>query len=138
MKFPYVKLRHRDPHQKYILAPWIPINFQAHDDNYEIFALIDSGADFCIFDRGVAQFLRINIKSGRLLKTGGLSGSSNVYYFDNIWITVGGYQIKVTAGFVSGILADGSLSGILSRQGFFDYFKVCIDEKSKEIGLKPR
>lgn len=136
MKFPYVKLRHKDPHQKYILAPWIPINFQAHDENYEIFALVDSGADFCIFDKGVAQFLHINIESGKLLKTGGLSGNSDVYYFDNIWMTVGGHQIKVIAGFVPGNLADGSISGILGRQGFFEYFKVTIDEKNKVIELK--
>ena len=137
MKFPYVKLRHKDPQQKYIHSPWIPINFQAHDENYEIFALVDSGADYCIFDGSVARFLEINVVSGQIRRTGGLSGSSNVYYFDNIRINIGGHHAKVIAGFVPGLLADGSLSGILGRQGFFEHFKVCIDEKRKEIELKP-
>lgn len=138
MKFPYLKLRHQDPHQKFVLTPWIPVSFEAHDQKYEILALVDSGADYCIFDSSVATFLGVNVKNGHLEKTEGISGKEDIYYFDNIWINAGGYQIKVRAGFVTGNLAGGSLGGVLGRQGFFDYFKVCIDESAKEIELKPK
>lgn len=138
MKFPYVKLRHQDPHKKFILAPWIPVKFEANDQVYEIFALVDSGADYCIFDNNVANFLGINIKSGKLERTEGISGSHDIYYFDKLWINIGGYQLKVRAGFIDGQLASGMIAGVLGRQGFFEYFKVCVDEEAKEVELKPR
>lgn len=50
---------------------------------------------------------------------------------------MGGFEIKTRAGFIEGNLIGGKIAGVLGRQGFFDYFKVCIDEKSNEIELKP-
>lgn len=99
--------------------------------------LVDSGADYCIFDRDIAEFLGINFKKGIVNETAGIGGSTNIYYFDNIWVNISGYNVKVTAGFIDGRLANGKIAGVLGRQGFFEYFKVCIDEKSKEIELKP-
>ena len=138
VKLPYLRLPNPDPHKKFITVPWIPVTIRVSDREQTFLMLIDSGADNCIFDKDIADFMDINLEDGALVKTGGLSGFSNVYYFDNIYINVGGYEIKTRAGFIDGNLVDGKIAGILGRQGFFDYFKVCIDEKHKEIELKPR
>lgn len=136
MKLPYFKLPNKDPQQKFISVPWIPVKIKANDAEQTFLMLVDSGADNCVFDRDIADFMGINLKDGDLVETGGLGGSSKVYYFDNIYINVGGYEIKTRAGFIAGNLLEGRLAGVLGRQGFFDYFKVCIDQKSKEIELK--
>ena len=138
VKLPYLKLPNPDPHKEFITVPWIPVTIRVSDREQTFLMLIDSGADNCIFDKDIADFMDINLEDGALVKTGGLSGFSNVYYFDNIYINVGGYEIKTRAGFIDGNLVDGKIAGILGRQGFFDYFKVCIDEKRKEIELKSR
>ncbi len=99
--------------------------------------LVDSGADFCIFDKDVAKFLNINITDGELEKTIGIGGYQDIYYFDNIWISVGGHEICTRAGFIDGFFLGGRIAGVLGRQGFFDYFKVCTDQKKLEVELKP-
>lgn len=138
MKFPYFKLPTRDPKKKFLQLPWIPVLINVSDNKKTFLMLVDSGADYCIFDKDVAKFLGISVKDGELEKTTGIGGSMDIYYFDNIWINVGGHQTNTRAGFIDGQLLNGKIAGILGRQGFFEYFKVCIDEKNKEIELRSR
>ena len=138
MKFPYFKLPNQDPKKKFLQLPWIPVAINAKDHKKTFLMLIDSGADNCIFDKDVADFLGINIVDGELIKTSGIGGGAKVYYFDNIYINIGGEEVKTRCGFIDGNLVDGKIAGVLGRQGFFDHFKVCIDEKGREIELKPR
>lgn len=137
MKFPYFKLPNADPRAKFISVPWIPVTIKANDTEQTFLMLVDSGADNCIFDKDVADFLAINMQDGESIKTSGIGGMANVYYFDEIYVNVGGIEVKTRCGFIDGNLIDGKIAGVLGRQGFFDYFKVCFDEKSKEIELKP-
>lgn len=115
MKFQYFKVPNKDPKKKFISVPWIPASVRAND---------------------AAEFLGINMYAGEHIKTGGIGEEADIYYFDDIYINVGGEEIKTRCGFKDGYLANGWITGILGRQGFFDHFKVCIDEKSKEIELK--
>jgi len=138
VKFPYFKLPNRDPKKKFISVPWIPAKVRANDTEKKFLMLVDSGADFCILDRDVASFLGINISDGEFIRTGGIGEGADIYYFDNIYINVGGEEIKTRCGFKDGYLMDGLISGVLGRQGFFDHFKVCIDQAKNEIELKRR
>ena len=137
MKFPYFKLPNPDPRKKFLSVPWIPARVKANDAEKKFLMLVDSGADNCILDRDVAEFLGIDIFDGERIKTGGIGEAADIYYFGNIYINVGGEEIKTRCGFKDGYLMNGLIAGVLGRQGFFDKFKVCIDEKGKEIELKP-
>lgn len=59
MKFRYKK------YAPGVLRPVIPIEitFQNRSVPYEV--LVDSGADFCIFDAAIGELLDIDIESGR-------------------------------------------------------------------------
>jgi len=138
VKFPYFKLPHPDPRKKFLSVPWIPARVKANDAEKKFLMLVDSGADNCILDRDVAEFLGIDIFDGEHIKTGGIGEAADIYYFGNTYINVGGEEIKTRCGFKDGYLMNGLIAGVLGRQGFFDKFKVCIDEKGKEIELKPR
>ena len=138
MKFPYFKLPNPDPRKKFLSVPWIQVSIKAKDTQKKFLMLVDSGADNCILDRDVAEFLGINIYDGAYVKTGGIGESADIYYFNEIYINVGGEEIKTRCGFKNGYLMNGLIAGVLGRQGFFEHFKVCIDEKNKEIELKPR
>jgi len=136
VKFPYFKVPNKDPRKKSLLVPWIPVSIIANDKAKKFLMLVDSGADNCILDKDVAKFLGINIHAGEHIETGGIGEAADIYYFDEIYINVGGEEIKTRCGFKDGYLMNGWISGVLGRQGFFEHFKVCIDEKSKEIELK--
>ncbi len=136
MKFPYFKLPNPDPKKKFLKYPWIPVSINARDNKRTFLMLVDSGADYCILEEEVADFLGINIKAGEQIKTSGIGGNATVYYFDNIYLNIGGIEIKTRCGFINGKLVDGKIAGVLGRQGFFEHFKVCINEKAGEIELR--
>ena len=136
MKFPYFKLPNRDPKKKFLAVPWIPVSVKANDSEKKFLMLVDSGADTCILDKDVAKFLGLNIYDGDLIKTGGIGESADIYYFHNIYINVGGEEVKTWCGFKNGYLMQGMIAGVLGRRDFFEHFRVCINEKSQEIELK--
>lgn len=63
-------------------------------------ALIDSGADFCIFHAGIGEYLGLDIKSGIEI---GFSGVQNVgyakAYLHKVNLEIGGVQFKTDIGF---------------------------------------
>jgi hypothetical protein len=69
MKFKYKKFRVPPtvafPERKYLLRPIIPIliSYQNKTIGYE--ALLDSGADFCIFHAEIGEFLGVPILEGK-------------------------------------------------------------------------
>jgi len=73
--------------------------------------LVDSGADNCTMDKDVADFLGLNLQDGELEVSGGLGGETDVYYFDDIYINVGGIEVKTKCGFVKGKVVGGQLAG---------------------------
>lgn len=119
MKFPYFKLPDKDPRKKYLSVPWISASIKANDTEKKFLMLVDSGADNCILDKDVAAFLGINIYDGEHIEMGGIGEAADIYYFDEIYINVGGEEIKTRCGFKDGYLANGLISGVLGRQGFF-------------------
>lgn len=98
--------------------------------------LVDSGADTCIFDCAIAELFGIDYEKGDLEVTSGIGGSKKVYYFDDIFVNVGGLELKIKAGFIEEQLVGGKIVGLLGRKSFFEAFKVCIDERRGEIELK--
>ncbi len=136
MKFPYFGVPQTDLQAKFIAVPWIPVTIKIGLKEQAFLMLVDSGADYCILDRDIASFLGLNITQGELIKTGGLSGTANVYYFDSVSLFVGGLEVQTKCGFINENLLGGKIAGVLGRHGFFDSFKVCIDQKAKEIELK--
>lgn len=98
----------------------------------DIPALVDSGADTSYFGPAHAQFLGVHIPSGVKEKCEGTSGPTDCYYHKNITLEVGGHRLKLCAHF------DESWNkpfAILGREGFFERFKVTIDESKKRVEL---
>lgn len=97
-------------------------------------AIIDSGADLCIFHGQLGEILGLNIESGKLLKFSGISGQQLTAYFHHIEIEVGGHRFNCYAGFSKEI--DNMPYGLLGQVGFFDLFNVVFDYNKQVIELK--
>lgn len=95
--------------------------------------LIDSGADFCLFDEGIARLLGVPLEEGIKTKTYGFTGDGQIAYIHAIGIKLGNKTYTAKAGFVENMNETGF--GIVGQVGFFDRFKVTFDYSEKTIEL---
>ncbi|MBI2465684.1 MAG: hypothetical protein HYV66_00400 [Candidatus Sungbacteria bacterium] len=120
-----------------ILKPIISIKVSWGRNELYYSALIDSGADFCIFDAEVGKHLGLNVKDGDPEKFGGIQETgAAVAYLHDVVLNIGGGSYKTRVGFSYDIARHGF--GVLGQRGFFDIFVVKFDLAKEEIELKPR
>lgn len=140
MKFKYRRIDLCPPADffgKFILKPIIPIKVSRGDFVVKYAALIDSGADFCIFDAGIGEYLGLNIKLGIEVEFGGIQNAAPAKaYLHQVNLEIGGIQFKVDIGFSYDISDRGY--GIFGQKGFFDLFSVKFDLQKEDIELKER
>jgi len=101
-------------------------------------AVIDSGADHCVFPAAYGRQLGIDIASGVHMPAVGLGGGDN-WYFHRIkcWveIEVQSWHWECSAAFSSNM--DNLGIGLLGRMGFFELFEeVFFDQNNKIVKLK--
>ena len=126
MKFRYHKLlldRRSPLFGHSILKPVIPLKISVNGKELEYAALIDSGADFCIFDAEIGEYLGLKIREGTRINFGGIQeiGGADAFLHE-INLNIGGQNYKTIIGFSYDVAKHGF--GILGQKGFFDIFKV--------------
>jgi hypothetical protein len=92
------------------------------------YALVDSGADDCVFPASYAARVGLDIAQGKKYPFAGV-GSQQVAYFFDIEIALPGTPIKyaVPVGFTSALDRSPFGYGLLGQNGFFDRFKISFD-----------
>ena len=120
MQFPYKKFKLADGTE--LFKPIIPIGLLFNGKQIRYEALIDSGADFNIFNAEIGELLGINVRDGKKVQFSGIAGEPFEVYLHNLTLEVGGWQYKITSGFSYEISPYGF--GILGQKGFFDLFRV--------------
>ena len=134
MQFRY--LASKGPGGVLVKRPSIPVLFYNGDIDMELTPLLDSGADMSAIDYRLATTLGLDL-SGKRIKSYGISGSvESVISHVNIRIGRGhelySFQIPIRVLF-SG--SDYVAPTLLGRKGFFEQFKVCIEESSQKVKL---
>ena len=140
MKFPYLKLplkKQSDFFGKSLLKPIIPVRVIYRDKSLRYAALIDSGADFCIFDAEIGENLGLNVRSGKKEQFGGIQeiGGAEAFLHEVV-LNIGGWDYKTIISFSYDIAKWGY--GILGQKGFFDIFKISFDYRKEEVELVER
>lgn len=140
MKFDYVKVPlpvKSDFFESSILKPIILSEISNGNSRTKYAALIDSGADFCIFDAEIGEQIGLDVRSGKLERFGGIQvAEASEAFMHTVVLTVGGWDYKTTIGFSYGISRKGY--GILGQKGFFDMFVVKFDYLKEKIELIPK
>lgn len=103
MKFRYFKFplpEKSDFFGHSILKPIIPVGLTVGAEPFDYSALIDSGADFCIFDAGIAEALGLHVKNGKKISFSGVqeAGGAAAYLHD-VTILIGGIKYTIPIGF---------------------------------------
>lgn len=115
----------------YRFTPEIRITLRNKKSTLDVYALVDSGADFCTFPTFMGTKIGLDIKSVPVSKMKGLGGEVDTWYRD-IEIIVRGNMLKVKAAFV-----DNLPKAILGRSGFFEEYKVIFSHSEKYVEIKP-
>lgn len=133
MKFKYRKINLKDPfsNKKYILRPIIPVSLRFQDKSIHYEALIDTGADFCIFPIELAYNLGMNILKHKIIYFSGVGGKPIRGFIADVTLSVGEIDVSVKV-----IFAESGITRILSQRGFFDHFDVKLSYKNKTIDVE--
>lgn len=118
---------------KGLIRPVIPVVISYKNIKIPYRVLVDSGADFSLFDVEVARLLGIPLESGEKSDAFGISGSGNTIYIHTLTLKVGNVPLKIKAGFLQNMTQVGY--GIVGQVGFFDKFEVKFDYQNQEIEL---
>jgi len=102
------------------------------------YALIDSGADDCVFPSSFASQLGLDITTNpRKFHFGGVGSDNHIAYFFDLNVTFENVvSYKIPIGFSPALEAVGI--GLLGQNGFFESFRISFDLNSGFFHLEPR
>lgn len=114
--------------------PIIPVSLKSDIRHLEVYSLIDSGADFCMFDGELSYILDIDLAKLEKITLTGINGIAEGYIahlqvgVDHIY-----HPMPVIFSFD---FSPRGFSGIVGQVGFFDAFEITFDRKKREIRLR--
>ena len=114
--------------------PFIPLSLRYKDRTVKIKALVDSGADFCMFDGELLSMLNIDLTKLEKITINGVSGAA-AGYVAHIEIGVEGHFFPAPAVFSFDFSPD-EFGGLAGQLGFFDIYIVEFNRKVMSIVLK--
>jgi hypothetical protein len=103
--------------------PVLRIGLASHNRRFDCYAIIDSGADHCVFPRSFMSLLGLNPLTTPVEPTSGMGSVDVPTHFAQISINLQGViEFPVYAGFTSGL--DQLGYGLLGQTGFFGRFNL--------------
>lgn len=134
MKFKYRKINLKDPfsNKKYVLRPIIPVSLQYKDKSIYYEALIDTGADFCIFPIELANTLGIKLDPKEIVYFSGVGGQPLKGFITKVILRIDKVNVSTKIVFA----ASGS-TRVLGQRGFFDHFDVKLSHHKQTIEIEP-
>jgi hypothetical protein len=122
------------PNQHSILRPVIDIAIIYKDQRIRVVALVDSGADWCLFPASIGEQLKIPVDQGKKIQFRGATATGMAYCHE-VTLEVGGWGHNCLVGFSSD-LDKMNVYPILGHNGFFDHYEVNFNFKKEIIEVK--
>lgn len=124
MKYKYSASIPQNPSDKWIKRPIINIEIFGKNGSEKFNALIDSGADYCLFNIQVAKLMGFDLSDSPVRPTIGIGGNKSMptYFLDDIEIKIENInrKVKIPVCFID----SDSVGLLLGQNGFFDNFNV--------------
>lgn len=135
MKFPYLKLPQSDSRLKWIARPYIQVKLTGPKGSRIGYALIDSGADRCLFNIQIVEKIGLNLTDAPVENFGGIEGGNLKARLHKIKLQIVGInnEIEILAGFVD----SSGVAAILGQDGFFDNFRIRFEKDHGIIEITP-
>ena len=134
-----VRSRHTLPYRfiddTKFLRPYIPVTLRNQTLVMQpMLALVDSGADFCLFDGELSYLLDLDLTKLEKINLSGVAGMATGY-LAHIEIGVNNTFIPVPAVFSFDFSPKG-FGGIIGQVGFFDSLIIEFNRAQKQVTLK--
>ena len=136
-------MKHTAPYKEFpgpqgakFFAPVLNVQISRLDQNaprtkrFEV--RIDSGASCCVFHFSIGAHIGLDLKSGELERTMGISGVPSDTYLHDILLYVPGGPVRIRAAFCDNL----PLGGLLGMDGFFSNFRLTFDPTAKHCELE--
>ncbi len=130
MKFRFKYKRFND-----FYRPVIPVQLRLDKKTLRYEALLDSGADICIFHAELGELLGLDFNRLKSASFKGLSSKSESLGFQAI-IDVGISNNFHSAPLIFSYNISPYGYGILGQKGFFEFYRIKFDYCKKEVELK--
>ena len=134
MRFKYRQVNLFAPFSKKqrLLRPIISVSLKYKQQSIHYEALIDSGADFCIFPVEIGQKLGLNFKNAEKIYFSGATGEPILGLVGKVFLQIGEITFNTEV-----VFADlyGKVA-LLGQYGFFDLYKINFNLKNKIIGIE--
>lgn len=137
MRYKYHPIRSKIDPNDVLLLPIIPVGLGYGGRKVVVSALIDSGADLCLFHSSVGRALGIDLKSGRkdIIKTLSLQEVPAYVHIVHLFLK-GEAGVDIEIGFLElDLIPDG---GLLGQTGFFDNFDIRFQRWQNSIHIHRR
>jgi Aspartyl protease len=136
VKFPYRKEpaspNPAHPERYFVLRPRIRIRITHQGRAVDLLALVDSGADDCLFPLEVAQRLGIPLDPERSHRYAGIGQGAITAAFTTVTVEVGGWPFSLYAGFSEA----PTIIPILGQHGLFNLFEVRFNLRKEILELR--
>lgn len=134
MIFRYVKIK--TPDGELIRLPAIPVRLTCNKQHQGVYALIDSGAELCVFNSSIAKTLKIEVTKGQALSLSGLVGGSVAGYLHQLNLSTQGLPaVDLLVAFTE--TGDPGMP-ILGQRGYFDNFQIRFQRYKDLIEIFPK
>ncbi len=113
----------------------ITVTLHGPKESVNVLALLDSGADKCLFSSQIAEEIGLNLEEGEEETFSGIEGGQVKSYLHEIEMQIlgDGNKLRVTAGFTD---APG-VNAILGQEDFFDAFRIKFERDCDMIEISP-
>lgn len=135
MRFRYTEIpNHQDP-RKPFNRPYLIVRLRNGERHKDVVALVDSGADICLFHSDVGRMIGIEIEEAPQLTFQGVSGVREVAYLHRVDLAVRGLSSLVLEVGFTNSMAVGT--GLLGQRGFFEQFQVNFQLERQSFDVTP-
>ena len=103
-------------------------------NSFKTIALLDSGADNCLFNLEYAKEIGVDLNKCKKTATTGVEGGRTDVYITEIDIQVQHLKkIRIEVGFIN----SKSVNGLLGQIGFFDLNRIKFERDHKTFEINP-
>jgi hypothetical protein len=129
------------PNRRRVIRPVVRATLEYGGRTVDVLALVDSGADYCLFPESVGLALGIPLPNSNVAMFSGTADQRQIAYFEHVkaFLKVpfkpsqAAFSFELYAGFCRTIEHLGL--GLLGQHGFFSRYRVTIDHTSEVLGI---
>jgi predicted aspartyl protease len=133
MRIPYTKYKIGTELER---LPLVSVRLACNKEKVKLWALVDSGADFSVFNGDIAAILNIDLKKGKQIELMGLVGGSAPAWVHQVNLEVEGLRsVNINVAFTESSMPELCLVG---QRGFFDQFQIRFEPYKDLIEIYPK